>query len=120
MLILQVEFNTPEKTDLAESVHQRGQEVMDIRAVRIKCMILRKGMTLKSLSLKAGLSSRACSKALTAPFPAAEEAIAEFLGVPAQKLWPSRFNTDGSRKRSRHNQYKGIRIFRQCQNDKAA
>lgn len=70
---------------------------MDIRAVRIKCMILRKGMTLKSLSLKAGLSSRACSKALTAPFPAAEEAIAEFLGIPARQLWPNRFNTDGSR-----------------------
>lgn len=120
MLILQVEFNTPEKTDFAESVHQRGQEVMDIRAVRIKCMILRKGMTLKSLSLKAGLSSRACSKALTAPFPAAEEAIAAFLGIPARQLWPNRFNADGSRKCSRLSKYNGIRIFRQCQNDKAA
>ncbi len=93
---------------------------MDIRAVRIKCMILRKGMTLKSLSLKAGLSSRACSKALTAPFPAAEEAISEFLGIHACQLWPSRFNADGSRKNSRLNKYKRIRSFGQRQKNKAA
>lgn len=93
---------------------------MRYTAVQIKCKILLKGMTLKSLSLKAGLSARACSVALIKPFPAAEEAIAEFLGIPAQQLWPSRFNADGSRKCSRLSKYKGIRIFRQCQKSKAA
>ena len=68
---------------------------MRYTAVQIKCKILLKGMTLKSLSLKAGLSARACSVALIKPFPAAEEAIAEFLGIPARQLWPSRFNADG-------------------------
>lgn len=121
MFILQVEFNTPEKTDRTGSVQpERSRTIMDVRAVRIKCMILRKGMTLKSLSLKAGLSSRACSKALTTPFPAAEKVIAEFLDIPVQKLWPHRFNADGSRKSSRLSKYTGIRIFRQRQKSKVA
>lgn len=88
--------------------------------VQIKCAVLLKGKTLASVSLKAGLCADACSKAIRVPFPSAEEAIAEFLGIPACELWPERFNDDGSRKNSRLNKYKRIRSFRQCQNDKEA
>ena len=51
---------------------------------------------------------------------AAEKVIAEFLDIPVQKLWPLRFNADGSRKSSRLSKYTGIRIFRQRQKSKAA
>lgn len=88
--------------------------------VQIKCAILLKGKTLASLSLKAGLCADACSKAIRVPFPSAEEAIAEFLGIPARQLWPDRFNDDGSRKNSRLHKYKGIRSFGQRQKNKAA
>lgn len=83
--------------------------------VQIKCAVLLKGKTLASLSLKAGLCADACSKAIRVPFPSAEEAIAEFLGIPARQLWPDRFNDDGSRKNSRPNKYKRIRAFGQRQ-----
>ena len=82
--------------------------------VQIKCAVLLKGKTLASLSLKAGLCADACSKAIRVPFPSAEEAIAEFLSIPACELWPDRFNDDGSRKTSRPFKYKGNRQFRQC------
>ena len=93
---------------------------MNWTPIQIKCAILLKGATLRSLSLKAGLCMEACSKAIHVPFPAGEEAIAEFLDIPACELWPDRFNADGSRKNSRLSKYRGIRAFRQCQNDTAA
>lgn len=87
---------------------------MSYTPVQIKCKVLLKGSTLKSLSLKAGLSSHACSVALVKPFPSAEEAIANFLGITAQELWPDRFDAEGNRKHSRLFKYKEKIQFRQC------
>ncbi len=81
--------------------------------IQIKCAILLKGSTLRSVALKAGLSVHACSVALKKPFPAAEEAIAEFLGIPASELFSERFNADGKRKISRLDKYTRIRVRRQ-------
>lgn len=80
---------------------------------QIKCAVLLKGATLRSLSLKAGLCIEACSQAIRVPFPAGEEAISKFLGIPACELWPDRFNEDGSRKTSRRNKYTKIHVRRQ-------
>lgn len=87
---------------------------MNWTPVQIKCAVLLKGKTLASLSLKAGLCADACSKAIHVPFPAGEEAIAEFLDIPACELWPDRFNADGSRKNSRLHKYIESRRSRQC------
>ena len=56
---------------------------------------------------------RSLFEAIRVPFPAGEEAISKFLGIPACELWPDRFNEDGSRKTSRRNKYTKIRVRRQ-------
>lgn len=88
--------------------------------LRIKCAILMKGASLKSVSLKANLCARACSVALKSPFPAGEDAISHFLGIPARELWPNRFNADGSRKNSRLFKYSRKNSRQQCQKRTAA
>ena len=55
-------------------------------------------MTLRALSLQAGLPEDACSAALSRPYERPERAIAQFLGVDAARLWPDRYLADGRRK----------------------
>ena len=52
-----------------------------------------RGSNLRRLSLRAGLCPSACCKAFPQPFPAAEAAISEFLGVTVQDLFPDRYPT---------------------------
>jgi Ner family transcriptional regulator len=59
----------------------------------IMAEIRRRKSSLRQLSLEAGLSPSACSKAFTQSFPAAEVAIAQFLGLTVQELWPDRYPT---------------------------
>lgn len=56
----------------------------------IKAEIGRRGSTLLSISLAAGLDPSACRVALYRPLPGGEKAIAEFLGVTRAELWPDR------------------------------
>ena len=64
----------------------------------IRAALQKKGLTLTQVSIRAGLSPRACSYALLYPSRAAEVAIATALGVAPMALWPSRFSKDGSRR----------------------
>jgi len=49
----------------------------------------RRGSTLRDISRAAGLTHTACSCALAGRrWPKAEEALAEFLGVPVERLFP--------------------------------
>ncbi|MDA0262128.1 MAG: helix-turn-helix transcriptional regulator [Proteobacteria bacterium] len=65
----------------------------------IKAAIRKRGITLNELSLAAGLNECVARHALRRPLISGERAIANFLGVPAQELWPHRYNPDGSRRR---------------------
>lgn len=59
----------------------------------IMAEIRRRGSSLRQIAVEAGLSPSACSKAFTQTFPAAEVAIAQFLGLTVQELWPDRYPT---------------------------
>ena len=63
----------------------------------IKAEIHRKGETLASLSVKNGLSKSSCSVALHVPVPAANHAIAKFIGRTVHDLWPDWYHEDGTR-----------------------
>lgn len=64
----------------------------------IKAAVRKRGVTLAGLARAAGLDGAALRLALVLPRKAAERAIADFLGVHPQVIWPSRYNKDGSRK----------------------
>lgn len=57
----------------------------------IMAEVRRRGSNLRRISLAAGLSESTCRKALSGPQPAGEAAIAEFLNVTVQELWPDRY-----------------------------
>ncbi len=63
----------------------------DMHSVDIRVAVNKKGLTLTSLSLRAGLPEYACRHALCGKNRRGEEAIANLLGIPAERIWPSRF-----------------------------
>lgn len=60
------------------------------------------GLSLRKLSLKNGLNVAACQQALLRPYEKPEQIISDAIGIPAHIIWPSRFNSDGSRKFGLH------------------
>ncbi|MDP2808679.1 MAG: helix-turn-helix transcriptional regulator [Rhodocyclaceae bacterium] len=65
----------------------------------IKATLHKRGITLMSLAAAHGLtSSSTLSAALVRSYPANEKRIADAIGVHPKVIWPSRYNTDGSRK----------------------
>lgn len=61
----------------------------------IKAAIYRKGETLTSLAKASDLASASIRGAFIRPHARANRAIAKFLAVPVQKLWPDWFDSDG-------------------------
>jgi Ner family transcriptional regulator len=59
----------------------------------IKCAMLNKGYTFARLSREMGYKNyRTPNQVLVRPWPKVESAIAEVIGVPAHRIWPSRYN----------------------------
>ena len=71
---------------------------MDWHPEDIKAAIRKKGVSLTELSLLNGLPDHACRTALYRPYFEAELAIAEFLTLSPRQIWPSRFDTEGTRR----------------------
>lgn len=67
----------------------------------IKAAVRKRGTTLAHLSREAGLCSAACSLSLRHPIPAANRAVAAFLGLALHQLWPQWYTPAGKRIRSR-------------------
>ncbi len=67
----------------------RSAPVWDRHAIMAE--VRRRGSNLRQVALDAGLSESACRKALSVSIPAGEAAIAEFLNVTVQELWPDRY-----------------------------
>ncbi len=61
----------------------------------VKAAIRKRGKTLSDLSRDHQFSEAYLRNALCRPLFEAEQIIARFLGVPAQEIWPDRYNTDG-------------------------
>lgn len=55
----------------------------------------KRGLSLAGLSVANGYHPTAAGKALRSPWPAMEAIIAAELGLPAQHLWPSRYDAAG-------------------------
>lgn len=65
----------------------------------IKAALEKSGWSLRRLSQARGMSVNYLANALERPLPRAEALIAEVLGVPAQDIWPSRYEADGAPRR---------------------
>ena len=68
----------------------------------IKSAIHKRGVTLAELCEQMDVDSRAASKALSQPFTKGELAIAKYLNVPVQLLFPTRWTVDKKRVRPRY------------------
>lgn len=66
----------------------------------IKAEVRKRDGTLTSISRSVGLSDAACRMAFLKPIPAANRAIAAFIGEPVNALWPEWFDAEGNRKSS--------------------
>ena len=66
----------------------------------IRAAIHRAGSTLKDVAENAGLEESACRVALNRRHRAGEAAIAQFLKVKASVLWPSRYPSNTSVRRT--------------------
>lgn len=66
----------------------------------IKAEVRKRKGTLATIARSKGLSDAACRVAFLKPVPAANKAIAEFIGEPVNVLWPQWFDAEGNRKSS--------------------
>lgn len=73
--------------------------VSDWHPEDIKAAIRKDGESLASLGKKHGVSRQLLSQSLVYPHARCEAIIAAFLGVPACRIWPTRYEADGSRKK---------------------
>lgn len=70
---------------------------------RIRFLVAEKGSSLRQISIQAGLNGDAGSHSLTRAKPAANKAIADFLGISMHELWPDWYAQDGNRISARSN-----------------
>jgi Ner family transcriptional regulator len=68
----------------------------------IKAAVRKSGTTLVALALRHGFTETTVRKALDRPSSRSEAIIARQLGVTPQTIWPSRYESDGVRRRSLH------------------
>ena len=77
------------------------EKVQDWHPIDLGGAVRKAGSSLCRLARQHGLHSSTVRMALYKPYPKSERIIAEFLKIPAQTIWPSRYNTDGSPKSGR-------------------
>ncbi len=64
----------------------------------IKAALTKAGWTFAALSAVHDCSRSTLNNALVRSYPAAEQRIADAIGVPVWEIWPSRWNDDGTQK----------------------
>lgn len=65
----------------------------------VKAAVRKRGTTIASLAAAHNLKPSALLRTLAVPRETGEQIIAKFLGVPPQRIWPSRYHKNGQRKR---------------------
>lgn len=68
----------------------------------IKAEVRKKGTTLSRLATDHGRHESLCRAALLRSSPVGERLIADFLNVPPEQLWPTRYAETGERRAGRH------------------
>lgn len=67
----------------------------------IKYQLRAKGTSLATLARDLRVTAQAVKNVKRSPYPRMERAIAKALGIAPQKLWPERWNSDGTPQRKR-------------------
>ncbi|MDE8741527.1 helix-turn-helix transcriptional regulator [Pectobacterium polaris] len=67
------------------------ESVKDWHRADIIAEIKKKGTSVAEVSRKVGLSSSTLANVLYRPWPKGEHIIASVIGVPPEKIWPSRY-----------------------------
>lgn len=99
-------FHRPQKPGLAGPGRQGRNMASKPKAARvwhpedIKAEVRKRGGTLSSVARSVGLADGSGRMAFLQPIPTANRAIAAFIGVPVNELWPQWFDADGNRKSS--------------------
>jgi Ner family transcriptional regulator len=78
--------------------HTKPTSQEDWHPADIKAALDKAGWTLRSLAAHHGTSATPLSHAFLRSYPLNERRIADAIGVIPQVIWPSRYNTDGSKK----------------------
>lgn len=65
---------------------------MDWHRADIVAGVRKQGWSLRKLSLSMGKSPGYLKNALDRPWPKGEKIIADIIGTPPEKIWPSRYN----------------------------
>lgn len=81
----------------------------------IKAAIRKRGVTLEDLALANGYARSTVRATLIQPSPNVQALIAEFLGVTPQEIWPSRYEADGTPRRSNRRKSRPRIVRRHCQ-----
>ncbi len=71
--------------------------LLDWHPADVVAALHKRGLTLRKLAEQHSVSAPAVIKALRERNLPSERRIAEAIGIPANKIWPSRYNPDGSR-----------------------
>jgi Ner family transcriptional regulator len=77
--------------DDVNSSRQITKGCSDWHPADVSAALKKRGISLSGLSVANGYHSTAAGKALKQSWPALEAVIATALGIPAEKIWPSRY-----------------------------
>lgn len=67
----------------------------------IKAALEKEGWSLAALGVERGYAPGSLRIVLSKPWPKAEKIIADIVGVPAFRIWPSRYHANGAPKSGR-------------------
>lgn len=77
---------------------QKGTGAQDWHPADVKAALEKRGVSLRQLALGHGYSH--IQRVLTSHWWAAEQIVAKALGVPASRIWPSRYSDEAARERA--------------------
>ena len=77
--------------DDSNTLEQEGGTLGDWHPADVLAALKKRGVSLAGLSVAHGYHPTAAGKALKQPWPAVEILIAEAIGLPPWRIWPSRY-----------------------------
>jgi Ner family transcriptional regulator len=78
------------------SPKSKPEDTEDWHPADVLAALKKRGHNLAGLSVANGYHPTAAGKALKQPWPAVERLLADAIGVPAQRIWPSRYDAEGN------------------------
>jgi Ner family transcriptional regulator len=84
------------RSENSPSMSRQDRQLSGWHPEDVKAAIRKKGVTLTELALRNGFSESYLRNALRRPLHDGEQIIARFLKVPAEQIWPDRYDADGT------------------------